>query len=178
MGYRSDVRSIIYGEPDKLLAFTTAQRLKGSKVFEYLAHSLEQYEVMGTIWLPADDPTNPASLNSIDGIVAALDLNCEDVKWYDTYDDIAWEQLLLDAEEAGLDYEFARVGEDDGDVERKMTDTSQGWLNVTTSIRTYIPDKIKEGTPDGQPKQGQDTSADHAAVLCDTGHEFAPDCTG
>lgn len=101
MGYRSEVRCVIYGEPDKLQALITKHILEGSKVFEQFKDSLKRGEMH---WAK--------------GTIEVLELYGDSWKWYPDYPDVmAFTALRDEAPDFGLSYEFIRVGEEDDDLE-------------------------------------------------------------
>ena len=56
-------------------------------------------------------------------------------KWYDDFKDVQhWEQLLEEAEQMGLEYEFARCGEEMDDNETRYSDDADYLLNISRSI--------------------------------------------
>lgn len=138
MGYRSQVRSIIYGKPDKVLAFWTMHKLEGNEALKAFADSITRYTV-----------------NAGDGGTAVIDLYGDNWKWYEDYIDVkAWHALLQDAEECELEYEFVRVGENRDDVVYECSAESQYWLNTQTEILVDIPTVIEEES-DEQTTEGQ-----------------------
>ena len=135
MGYRSEVRSLIYGPPDKVQAFWVKHKLLNNPALEGFGQDLSRYDV-----------------DSGDG-VSVIDLWGDSWKWYEDYPDVAgWMAMLheIDDELPGteeLNYEFARVGEDYNDV---VFDTGgQGveyWLGFRREIAADIPTKLKDET--------------------------------
>ena len=105
MGYRSEVSIAVYGEYDKMAAFIAAARLTDD--FSTIWEECEMYPYTG-FW---------------DGDTPKMYMLCAsfcDVKWYESYPDVqAWQKFLdraAKAEEAGVNYEFTRVGEEYTDV--------------------------------------------------------------
>jgi len=133
MGYRSEVRSCIYSDNHELFdAFISGQKLVDNKVFssEWFGDSLEETKM---------------EYKNTDGeviqTIKILSLKGDDWKWYDDYSDVkAWHKLLSDAEDAGLNYEFCRVGEEDGDIQY---DT--GGSEVEHFIDTYTHINVAYG---------------------------------
>lgn len=123
MGYRSQVRALIYGEPDKLGAFITAHSLLlGSPVFQHFAESLTRYE--SEAWYDINEKSQKKTVH-------VLDLYGDDWKWYEDYSDVqAWEKFMQDAPNWHLDYEFVRIGEDRDDVIEERTNDSHNFLYV------------------------------------------------
>lgn len=110
MGYRSSVEIVVYGEPEIFDAFIASMKLANHRVF--------------TDWVPWEgygdipvfsyhnihtSPTTEAKL---------MHFKVDEVKWYDGYETIeAWEKdFLPKAVDVGLNWEFARIGEDANDV--------------------------------------------------------------
>jgi hypothetical protein len=134
MGYRSEVRAIVYGSKDQLDALITAQRLiEGSTVFKDFEGSITRHEF---------------SLAGVESKFHGLVLAGDSWKWYPVYDVvIVWEKFMEAAEEMGLLWEFIRVGEESGDVEHRMSAEIPVNLYYTTkpSIgEDFLPD---EGIP-------------------------------
>ena len=127
MGYRSQVRSCIYSENVELLdAFIAGRKLIDDIVFrdgdEGFVDALEYHEKVYTY---ASDNRKQ--------VIKILALHGDDWKWYDDYSYVkAWHTLLEDAEIAGLNYEFCRVGEEDGDI-----DYQSGGVDVENFLSTY-----------------------------------------
>lgn len=164
MGYNSDVRSIIYGEPDKLQTFITMQKMKG----EYILTTFEAEGILRRHQYTYYD-------NNVYGV---LDLEYSG-KWYTDDTEVqAWHNLLLDAEEFGLCFEFVRVGEDDTDVERDSSADSHGWIYPNTQIKdvftetaTHAPHthERKEHGHDDINAEGQSADAVETQFLRDPG---------
>lgn len=130
MGYRSQVRSIIYGEPDKVLAFWTKHKLEGNKALKLFAENIKRYTV-----------------NAGDAGTAVIDLYVDDWKWYADYEPVAaWDMLLDDATDNDLEYEFARVGENRDDIQYECSAGAMYWLDTRTEIVQDIPNTIEEET--------------------------------
>jgi len=126
MGYRSQVRSCIYSEDAELFeAFISGRKLIDDQVFHdenWFNDSLEYPEKI---------------YKNMEGeliqTIKILALHGDDWKWYDEYEYVnAWHKLLKDAEVAGLNYEFVRVGEEDGDIQYEC-----GGENVEHFLSTY-----------------------------------------
>lgn len=105
MGYRSEVTSCIYGNPEVMTSFLTKHRLMGSTVLPHFEDDLKVDTCTGS------DGTE----------FKILLLELSDVKWYETYEDVkAWNDLLKDASEVdGLEWEIVIVGEDGATEERR-----------------------------------------------------------
>lgn len=126
MGYRSQVRSCIYSDDVELLdAFIAGRKLIDDPVFSnenWFNDSLEYHE---KVYTHAHDNSKQ--------VIKIFALHGDDWKWYDEYEYVkAWHKLLTDAEVAGLNYEFVRVGEEDGDIEYES-----GGEDVNHFLSTY-----------------------------------------
>lgn len=127
MGYRSDVTAVMYGAPDKVAAFIAAERL-GENVFDF--GELKGMFVLGEQRI--DAPIN----GDFTGEGKAIWFEADQWKWYDSYESVSkFDSLLARAEEMGLEYEFVRIGEEDGDIERMSSDDSIGLLWVESVCR-------------------------------------------
>ena len=131
MGYRSEVKSCIYSDDIELLdAF-----IAGRKLIDDLVFSSENDGFGG-----GDSLTYHEKIYThTDGVVQTikiLDLHGMDWKWYEEYESVkAWHKLLEDAETAGLNYEFVRVGEEDGDIDYQSGgEHVEGFLSTSTNI--------------------------------------------
>lgn len=128
MGYRSNVRSIIYGDNDKITALLSSKQLSGEdsglKEFD---GALKRYLFESKTW----DAKTEQYLPTVFGM---LELEVSGWKWYDGYTCVeAWNQLLETAEEDfDLNYEFYRCGEDDGDIQRRSSADDDCLLTVPT----------------------------------------------
>lgn len=154
MGYRSEVRAMIYGEPEKLNAFVVQQKLLGSIVFTAFADSLERYKMES--WTQA-----ALDAERVQTILEVLEIYGTEWKWYDAYEDVqAWMSMMRAAPEAGLNYEFVRVGEESNDTERESGgDNEESWLSTSTQITQYFysyermeeaDDEAVHGGPDAE----------------------------
>lgn len=106
MGYRSSVKSLIYGEFNAVKEFIEQTNLIEEN------NPLKLFEdniVLQTIKLSAH----------LEWL--CIELQGEDWKWYDSYPDVqAWARLLKSAKFAGLQYELVLVGEG-GAIEEDRT---------------------------------------------------------
>jgi hypothetical protein len=107
MGYRSQVRALIYGDPDSLTAHIAAWQLEHtSQLFVHFDEYLKRY-----------------SIETNDGIIDVLDLSLDHAKWYDEYDDVeSFHSFMYCSEELRLHYEFSRVGEEATDIVQNKSD--------------------------------------------------------
>lgn len=99
MGYRSEVKSCIYGEPsemDKFMADNADALTQIKEDFGSQLRTLKMGDRRKFIYI-----------------------DCEYSKWYDEFSDVQrWHAFLELAKEAELSTEFVRVGEDsEGDIE-------------------------------------------------------------
>lgn len=124
MGYRSDVRILIYGDDkDKLDALITKHKLKGFS-FGY-----------GTVRRYSAAPTH------------FLDISYEGIEWYeDSEFTRAHYELMEDAENWECDYEMRRIGDDYTDIETLSSENSGWFLGVDVRIVATLPDDITEET--------------------------------
>jgi hypothetical protein len=96
MGYRSQVKSVVYQTEDKFDKFYKDHE----EEIDYFKQEL------GCMGIAKKDNYK------------VLYMDFDEIKWYDTFPEvIAWKKFLADAEAAGMYYEFVRLGEDDSDVE-------------------------------------------------------------
>ena len=118
MGYRSEVVSVVYGNEKAFTEYVALEKLKPDNIFvlcaEYITHKVIDYESKLKI----------------------LTLEASDVKWYGDYPTvISWNRFMEESVDHGLNYEFARVGEEDGDVETSLGgDDLEYYLRVQSSI--------------------------------------------
>ena len=119
MGYRSDVKAAFYATHDK----AAAVKLFVDENFpEELAGNLR--------------PIN-------NGYYQGYMFEDENVKWYDSYPEVAAFHKfasnfleLAEQEEIRWAYEFVRIGEDSEDIEETQSDYADNQLRVTRSIET------------------------------------------
>ena len=122
MGYRSDVRCLIYGPPDKIQALWTKHTLSGNEALKFggLLECIERYLIQEDI--------------------SVIDLEMDDVKWYEDFPDVVgWNRILQDIDEElpnteGLTYEFIRIGEDDTDTETTTSMDAERFMYVSRTI--------------------------------------------
>lgn len=146
MGYYSDVRCLIYGKPDDVLAFWTRHKLDGNAALndKWVSSGIERYTV-----------------DWGDGI-SVIDLKMDSVKWYPDYPTVgAWMSLLdeIDGESPGteeLTYEYVEIGENNDDITmRSFGADVQHWLGINRSIADDIPYKLKEEQSNEQDAESQ-----------------------
>jgi len=119
MGYRSDVHALFYT--------TLKEDLPVLKL--YMEENFPKYETL--------------ELKYVEGKrLWGYELVCEDVKWYESYEDVkAFDafktkyQALIEEQETGKQwcFEFVRIGEEPDDVEQEQHDTHYV-LSVRRSI--------------------------------------------
>jgi len=117
MGYRSQVQCVIYGTKDNMQAYLTKQVLIcGSTILSHFRHDLKYYKAS-------------------DGNTYILHLAGDDWKWYESHGDVqAWNIFMEESTEMGLEYEFIRIGEETGDIERHESAHSKGYLYTSNPI--------------------------------------------
>jgi hypothetical protein len=115
MGYRSEVKSLVYGTSEQMAKFK--------------ADNAELWEVL------AEDFGENLSGRNL-GKYEMLYLNLEYSKWYDSYSEvIRWNNLLTLAQDADLATEFVRIGEDsEGDIETDYTGDCEYYLQTECHI--------------------------------------------
>ena len=116
MGYRSEVKSVIYGEPSKVDAFLKEHEAEYNQV---------KADFGETISIKGSD------------FRKYIYLDIDYVKWYDEFEDVQrWHDYLHLAEASGLCFEFVRVGESsEGDIEQIYGgDNNLMYLTPTVTI--------------------------------------------
>ena len=115
MGYRSEVKSLVYGTSEQMAKFKT----DNAELIEQLA---EDFGLGVTTW----------AIAKYQMIYLSLDYS----KWYDSYSEvIRWNNLLTLAQDAGLLTEFVRIGEDsEGDIETAYTGDCEYYLQTECHI--------------------------------------------
>ena len=136
MGYRSDVSILIYGDTKDVVAFVAGEKLHG-KPKESEFH-------------PLDEPTTSGHERSTYTYGAKdeftmMEFNWWDVKWYDSYPEVAyWENLIGLFEDSfgttSLSMELTLVGEsiDDNRTEYMGTDCEYR-MNISREITKDLP---------------------------------------
>lgn len=118
MGYRSDVKSLIYGDVEPMKVFMVKTKMLSPN------NALEMFK--------DNIKVEAIKLSATDELLC-IELHCDCAKWYDSYEDVqAWEALLKEVEKDGLDYEFVRVGEENGDVEQRCSTDASHYISVNT----------------------------------------------
>lgn len=114
MGYRSEVKSLVYGDTEPMAKFI----VDNTELLEALQDDFND-----------DIQTIEKPMQTF--ILLTLDY----AKWYESYSDVSrWMALLNLADEAGLMYEFVRVGEESGDIEYMNSPECEHILHVVTTI--------------------------------------------
>jgi len=122
MGYRSDVKALIYpANSDKNLLEYDKLKLLFNTTFQ------DVFTAWGEDYFSWDDKHR----------VLMFDANS--VKWYDSYQEIqTFVKFLADVHELGYEYEFMRIGEEDEDVESDRTGDSEGYMYVSRTIEVNL----------------------------------------
>jgi hypothetical protein len=129
MGYRSDVKSLIYGTNAQLGAFIDANHDLYKKVREDFNGSIKDIVKKGLQ----------------DKDLSIIYLKDEYTKWYDEYEEVQrWHELLDLAEQDGLSTEFIRIGESsEGDLEVYQSgDDCVYYLETEMKIVTVLDDEV------------------------------------
>ena len=118
MGYRSDVRALIYpaNGDTNLLEYDKLKLLMNTTFKDVFEAWGEEY----FSWLPN---------------VRVLQFSANSIKWYDSFPEVArFPKFLDEATDLGYEYEFIRIGEDDTDTETVQTGDAQGFMYVSRTI--------------------------------------------
>jgi hypothetical protein len=122
MGYRSDVKALIYpvsGETN-LLEYEKLKTLMNTTFKDV-------FEAWDDEYFKWNDKCR------------VLEFSAESIKWYDSYPDIQkFTNFLEEVRELEYEYEFIRLGEDMDDIEEDSTGDSQGFLYVSRSIEVVF----------------------------------------
>jgi hypothetical protein len=121
MGYRSEVAIKVYGNEEKMVDFKKAYDEAYTKLPE-----LEQG------WI--NDCIKADARNGFCGGIFTF--VAEDVKWYEEYVNVAFfTELLEKVDDLGVNSEFIRIGESDGDIETEYQgDDCEYYLGVIRMI--------------------------------------------
>lgn len=124
MGYRSDVAAIFYPNP----GLTDTERREKYAMLKTL---------MNTTYKAVLDEWDSEDFEWLDRS-CALKFFVESVKWYPSYPVVArfteFFNTFCSGEVGGIECEFIRLGEEDEDVERHSSDSSDYRLSVRRSI--------------------------------------------
>lgn len=115
MGYRSEVKSLVYGSYDDMAKFKADNAELCEQLAEDFGFNVKQW-----------------AIGKYEMIYLSLDYS----KWYDSYSEvIRWNNLLTLAQDAGLITEFVRIGEDsEGDIETAYTGDCEYYLQTECHI--------------------------------------------
>ena len=117
MGYRSEVRGVIYGNP--------------SEVDSFLVEFAEDYKTVEG----DTDTLEVIEYNSY----KLITMHSDYCKWYEDYPVVqAWDNLMKNAKKQGLHYEFIRIGDDSDDVVQVQSVDSEGLLQFSRSIEALF----------------------------------------
>lgn len=134
MGYRSEVKCIIYGSPEVLDSFIAKHVMQGNKFLSELSDHIT-YGLITRTWYHNDGKRDEVQ-NKI------MDFHGSQFKWYDEFEDVqGLNQLMDDIDENyedTLDFEFVRVGEDYKDIETKSSTHCYGYIYPSTTIVTDV----------------------------------------
>jgi hypothetical protein len=132
MGYRSEIRCLIYGTKENLEAYITETALiSGSRIFNKFKDNLTRYTA------------NPLGVGT-PAPVHVLDFYADGWKWAPEYEDVdLWMAFMRAAEEAGLQYEFVRIGENPEDIEKEYSTYPLMMICIQRSI---YEDMVKSET--------------------------------
>jgi hypothetical protein len=145
MGYRSDVRSIIYGDPDKVDVLVAKYQLL-SRSDDSIFEDVRVYDIRrqgAQITNPAEMQPGPVEHEVI--VQRCIDLDGQDWKWYDDYPSVKqWNAMLAEAAEMELNTEFIRIGEETEDIviERNLPDEGDDLICVDRMIHSDIDEII------------------------------------
>jgi hypothetical protein len=104
VGYRSEVKSLVYGTSEQMAKF--------------MADNDELIEAL------RNDFGNQLNFLATNADYELIYLDLSYSKWYDSYAEvIRWNNLLTLANEAELMTEFVRIGEEAGDIEQEYSQT-------------------------------------------------------
>lgn len=127
MGYRSEVRCLIYGTKEQMDVFLTTQALVlNSPALQEFKKDLIRYEI-----------------KLREETLHVLDLDGSDWKWYQGAKWVeAWNSFMEAAEEDDLQYEFICIGEDPRDIEQ---DTSADYIGLLHVLHPSIAEDFDKG---------------------------------
>lgn len=136
MGYRSDVKAIVY--PGR--RFERDDGVLQPRSIEELS---EQYQALKTLCATQFSDVVGSDVFysefSWDDKAEVLRYSAPDVKWYPSYSDVQqFHKFLEDVEELGYSYEFIRVGESGDDVSTQRSADHECYLGTRTEITCEI----------------------------------------
>jgi hypothetical protein len=122
MGYRSDVRALIYpSNGDQNLVEYEKLKLLMNTTFK------DVYEAWGDDYFTWDDRHR------------VLKFSAESVKWYESYPDVAkFSPFLDEVHKLDYEYEFVRVGEENDDDEVMSSGDAEHFLCIQRTIESSI----------------------------------------
>jgi tetrahydrodipicolinate N-succinyltransferase len=123
MGYISDVRALVYAknrnDADQYMQYMQLKLLVGTTFKDVFEEWSSYFR-----WVDNE---------------RVLDFQADDVKWYESYEDVQnIERFLREVEELEYVVEFIRVGEESEDIETRYSDGSECLLGTSTSISCYL----------------------------------------
>ena len=122
MGYRSDVKALIYpaGGEHNLLNYDKLKTLMNTTFKDVYDYWQDPYFT----W---DDKHR------------VLKFDANSIKWYDGYPEVEqFGKFLSDIQALDYEYEIMRVGEEDTDIEYDSTGDAQGYLSVSRTIEVNL----------------------------------------
>lgn len=130
MGYRSEVKCIIYGRPEYLDALIAKHTLQDNPFLSDLKEYISFGMMDRTLWLPNG--------NKEEVRCKVLDFYGDSFKWYDEFEDVQGLYKIMDDIDQNwdnkIDFEFVRVGEEHKDIETKSSVGAYGFIYPTTTI--------------------------------------------
>ena len=122
MGYRSDVKALIYplGGEHNLLEYDKLKLLFNT-TFQ------DVFEAWGEDYFSWNDKHR------------VLEFDANSVKWYDSYPEVqTLVKFLADVHELGYEYEFMRIGEEDEDIETDNSGDAENYMYVERTIQVNL----------------------------------------
>lgn len=119
MGYRSDVKALIYplGGEHNLLEYDKLKLLFNT-TFQ------DVFEAWGEDYFSWNDKHR------------VLEFDANSVKWYDSYHEVQmFVKFLEEVRDLGYEYEFLRIGEEDEDIEADSTGDAENYMYVERTIQ-------------------------------------------
>lgn len=130
MGYRSEVKCVIYGRPEFLDAFIAKHAIQNNSFLSELKEYIT-YGLTDRLTFHPDGTSDKIKCK-------VMDFDGSSLKWYDEYDEVQGLTDMLDDIDENwdkkLDFEFIRVGEEAKDIETKYSRNAYGFLSTSTSI--------------------------------------------
>lgn len=123
MGYRSEVHSVIYGEPKAMESFKKENQDEIDMLVSHMG-SMVQFKNLGDH--------------------EAITLVGYDVKWYKTFQEVdIWSSLMSLANDLSLSVEYCRVGEDYDDYEYLIQNTEKPYITINPRTHYEIRSNIE-----------------------------------